>query len=166
MTLENTIKNNHQNVEIQEDFSFKLRSDPVRQNGYKWFNSIEFCQVIFFLRKWRWTRAIYIHIPRSSCWHAGKTDFDCIMLTFFSLHYQRVLVLLSATYFRKEQQCVILLCVSCNACHLSESVIKVKKLVLMAFSFVLRNKKIAEKRSSCCHAFHLNNCGETCCFHY
>ena len=53
MTLENTIKNNHQNVEIQEDFSFKLRSDPVRQNGYKWFNSIEICQVIFFLSKWR-----------------------------------------------------------------------------------------------------------------
>ena len=35
------------NVKIQEDFSFKLRPDPVRQNGYKWFNSIEFCHVIF-----------------------------------------------------------------------------------------------------------------------
>ena len=69
------------------------------------------------------------------------------MLTFFSLHYQGVLVLLSATYFRKEQQCVVLLFVSCNACHLSESVVKVKKLMLMALSFVLRNKKVLKSEA-------------------
>ena len=56
-------------------------------------------------------------------------------------------MLLLATYFRREQQCVILLCVSCNACHLSESVVKVKKLMLMALSFVLRNKNILKSEA-------------------
>ena len=75
-------------------------------------------------------------------------------------------MLLSATYFRKEQQCVILLFVSCNACHLSESVVKVKKLMLMALSFVLRNKNILKSEARVVMLSIQTIMEKPCCSHY